>query len=133
MKNTFKMLLSLMLSAILIIVVSAPVFAEEIEPRYVTPATVSFTQFTISNNVANCKAAINAPGATAIVNGTATLKDSSGNTIASWTNLYANGSVLNFNGGSVSVSSGTYTLYIDATVVYSNATSSVSKSATRSC
>lgn len=133
MKKTFKMLLSLMLSAILIIVVSMPAFAENIEPRYSVPAEVSFSLFSISNGKANCRAVITAPDATAIVNGTATLKDNSGNTIASWTNLYANGSVLTFNGGSVSVSSGTYTLYISATIVYSNATSSISKSATRSC
>ena len=133
MKKTMKMMLSLMLSVIFIIAVSIPVYAEEIEPRYHTPVTVSFTLFSISNGKANCRAVITAPDATAIVNGTATLKDSSGNTIASWTNLYANSSVMNFNGGSVSVSSGTYTLYITATAVYSNGTTAISESATRSC
>ena len=122
-----------MLSAILIIAVSAPVFAKEIEPKYHTPATVSFTMFSINNGTANCRATISAPDATAIVNGTATLKDSNGNTIASWTNLYANGSFMNFNGGSVSVTSGTYTLYITATAVYNNGTTAISESATRSC
>lgn len=133
MKKTFKMLLSLMLSAILVIAVSAPIFAEDIEPRYHTPVTVSFSTFTVKNGVANCAARISAPEAIAIVNGTATLKNSSGTTIASWTNLYANSSLLDFDGGSVAVSSGTYTLYITATAVYSNGTTAVSESATRSC
>ena len=85
-----------------------------------------------SNNYANCDVSIQGKsGTSSITNGSVVLKDNYGNTIKSWNNLSATGSLFTFSKSTSGVISGnTYTLTVIATVNRNGIAETVSESIT---
>lgn len=103
-----------------------------VKPMWVDNNTYSLGIF-YNGSTATCNLSISgASGTTKITNCNVYLKNSSGVTIASWTNYSATGDTLDFCKSTTGVSSGnTYTLSFSATVHRNGNTENISGSTTK--